>query len=667
MGKQKINIQDLEHLKIINDPQISPDGSRVVFSVQKITLEKNRYDSHLFLVDIPTAKVTQFTYGEVFDWQPRWSPDGNSIAFCRNKDVDSQIWIISAKGGEAHPLTKLDEGKLGTFQWSPDGLHLVFEFRLTHPDWTGEAHANRKKKNLSNPPRVHEKLHYRSNGLGFIDLSQQIWIYNIKNRKVRAVTDGEWDSREPIWSPGGDSIVIISNRCDDPDSRPYEEDIWILPLDGGSLKKIPTFFGYKKSLSWSPNGDYLAFIGSETKADPWCARNDGIWIVPLLGGSASNLISGLDRATENVSISDLMNSGNQNPIWKPDSSGLYFIISDQGNGHIYQVNLDGKPKPFINGDMVISGFGIDSPGKRMVILSSAPVQPAELFIKNINSSLDEKNLLPITNVNKSFLVEIQVSQPDEIWYRSSDGTKIQGWLLKPPDFDPKLCYPLVLYIHGGPAAQYGNTYFHEFQVLAARGYLVLYTNPRGSLGREYDFVKCIEGDWGNLDYQDLIAAVDYILDRPFVDGSRLAVIGGSYGGFMVNWIIGHTDKFRCAISERGVSNRHSAFGTSDQPPMPDGYWPGNNWDRPERLLEQSPLRLAGSIQTPLLIIHSQGDLRCPIEQAEQIFSALRRLNREVTFIRYPLETSHGLSRSGPPDLRIDRLQRITGWLDKYLK
>jgi len=224
-----------------------------------------------------------------------------------------------------------------------------------------------------------------------------------------------------------------------------------------------------------------------------------------------------------------------------------------------------------------------------------------------------------------------------------------------------------LYIHGGPGAQYANTFFHEFQVLAAQGYVVFFTNPRGSLGREEAFATCIAGDWGNLDYQDLMAAVDYAEALPYIHEDRMAVVGGSYGGFMVTWMIGHTDRFCCAISERGVSNRHSAVGTTDFPPMPDGYWSGNTWDSPERLWAQSPLRFAGQINTPILIIHSEGDLRCPIGQAEQLYSALKRLKQQVTFLRYPAETSHGLSRSGPPDLRIDRLKRIIYWLGAYLK
>jgi acylaminoacyl-peptidase len=334
---------------------------------------------------------------------------------------------------------------------------------------------------------------------------------------------------------------------------------------------------------------------------------------------------------------------------------------------LYSVSLDAEPEAVIDGKIDITGFSLDMEGQKLAVLASKPDLPTEIFIVNLNAKADRPALQLLSKENGKFLDGIHLNLPEEIWFSSFDSTEIQGWLLKPPDFDPQKRYPLLLYIHGGPAAQYANTFFHEYQILAAQGYVLLYTNPRGSLGRTEEFVASIQGDWGNLDYKDLMAAVDHAETLPYIDKDRMAVAGGSYGGFMVTWIVGHTDRFCCAIAERGVSNRHSAIGTTDNPPMPDGYWAGNIWDQPQRLWQQSPLRFAGNIQTPLLIIHSEGDLRCPIGQADQLYSALKRLKREVTFLRYPSETSHGLSRNGPPDLRIDRLERITDWLGQFLK
>jgi dipeptidyl aminopeptidase/acylaminoacyl peptidase len=346
---------------------------------------------------------------------------------------------------------------------------------------------------------------------------------------------------------------------------------------------------------------------------------------------------------------------------------LFFLISDRGNTHLYKVDLQGNFQLVIGGKVDISGFSLDSQNLKIAILACQSTTAGEIFIYDADTLQGISFSKSLSQLNDNLLEDLEISVPEEIQITSSDDTEIQGWLLKPPDFNPKLKYPLVLYIHGGPAAQYGNTFFHEFQVLAGSGYIVLFTNPRGSLGRDTEFVTAIQGDHGNLDFKDLIAAVDYAAKLPYIDSDNMAVVGGSYGGFMTTWMIGNTNRFRCAISERGISNRHSAVGSNDIPPMPDGYWPGNPWNQPEKLWQQSPLRFVDQIQTPLLIIHSEGDLRCPISQAEQLFSALRKLKKEVVFLRYPAETNHGLSRGGPPDLRIDRLRRIIDWLDQYLK
>lgn len=456
-----------------------------------------------------------------------------------------------------------------------------------------------------------------------------------------------------------------------------------MPVEGGALQKIPTLPGYKRNLAWSSDGGQLACVGYETQDDPWVPRNDRLWVVSLQGGSARCLTAALDRIVENATISDVREAGEagQRPIWSRDGTRLFFLVSDRGNCHLYTVALEeGKPEPLIEGDLDVGSFNADAEGKRFALLVSRPTQPAEVFTAEWDAEAgSQATPRRLTQMNAPLLEEVRLSEPEEVWFQSPADTNatvgqvgnlshnVQGWLLKPPDFDPHRQYPLLLYVHGGPGAQYGNTFFHEFQVHAARGYVVFYTNPRGSLGREESFATCIRGNWGSLDFKDLMAAADFAASLPYVDARRMAVAGGSYGGYMTTWIVGRTDRFRCAITERGVANRHSAFGTSDFPPMADGYWPGNAWDHPERLWEQSPLRHAANIRTPLLIIHSEGDLRCPIEQAEQLFAALKVLKREVVFVRYPQETNHGLSRSGPPDLRIDRLHRIADWLDRHLK
>jgi dipeptidyl aminopeptidase/acylaminoacyl peptidase len=667
MNKRSVTIYDLLNFKFVGDPQISPDGSQIVSVVKTIDQEENRYQTLLYLTDFDTGETKQFTFGDGKDRTPRWSPDGQWIAFIRVTESCPQIWLIPTDGGEARQLTHLEEGSLGAPRWSPDGEKIGFTFRPTHPDWTKKAKDEREKKGLSTPPREITRRRYRVEGQGYLDLRQHVWVCEAASGAAGQITAGDFDDRDIAWSPQGDQIGFISNRSGDI-FTPYLEDVWLVSPEGGEITKIQSPPGYKYGLSWSPVGTHLAYIGFETEDDPWGTHNDRLWVLELETQTVICLTEALDRVTEDATLSDVSETGNQYPVWDAAGKTIFVPISDRGSCHIYAVTLKGEITQFTTGNLDVSGFSINSTGTRGALLVSYPSKTAEVYGLALEAETSAREKLhPLTQFNSQIFKEISPSKPEEFWFTSFDDTEVQGWLLKPPDFDPESEYPLILYIHGGPAAQYGHSFFHEFQVLAAAGYVVLYSNPRGSLGREEAYATAIQGNWGDLDFKDLMAAVDYSETLPFIDVDRMAVVGGSYGGFMTNWIVGHTDRFRCAITERSVANRHSAVGTSDAAPMPEGYWTGNSWDNPEKIWQQSPLRLAANIKTPLLIIHSEGDWRCRVEQAEQLFSALTALKREVVFLRYPLETGHGFSRNGPPDLRIDRLERIVGWLDRYLK
>ncbi|MCI2430536.1 S9 family peptidase [Candidatus Acetothermia bacterium] len=666
MSKRPIVAEDLMKLQYLGDPQISPDGRRVIFTVKTVESEKNRYLSHLWLADTESGDVRPFTFGEVSDASPRWSPDGKRIAFLRTKEKRTQIWLIPADGGEACQLTKLDEGGFSSLAWAPDGQKLAFAFRPTHPDWTQEALKKREESKRSNPPRIITRMHYRLDGFGFLDMRQHIWVCDAATGQAQQITDGDYDDHDLAWSPDGKYLAFVSNRSADPDDRPYiDQEIWIVPMTGGKLKKLPAPIGTKHSLAWHKN--QIAYLASDDREDPWVPRHTRLWVVAADGSSEARcLTQSLDRTLGSTTLTDTQEafSGGSSPIWSADGQKIFFIVSDQGNAHGYSVALDGQaPVALTNGPLNVVSASADR-AEKFALLISRPTRPAEVFICSLTGST--LTLRALTKLNEAFLNEVQISEPEEVWFSSKDGTNLQGWLLKPINFDPKKKYPLVLYVHGGPHAQYGNAFFHEFQYHAARGYLVFYTNPRGSTGREESFASAIRGHWGNLDFQDIMAAADYGASLPYIDAKRMAIAGGSYGGYMTNWVVGQTDRFKCAITDRSVVNLLSDFGTCDFPGTIEGYWAGDAWERTEPRWSQSPLKYVQNIKTPLLIIHSEGDLRCPIEQAEQLFIALKRLKREVVFVRYPKETSHGLSRSGPPDLRLDRLQRISAWLDRYL-
>jgi dipeptidyl aminopeptidase/acylaminoacyl peptidase len=695
---RKIVIEDLLKLKFVSDPQMSPDGTRVVFVVKTVNAEKNNYFSHLWMVGtqgrtsfqhVPVhlsqarssrnPDARQFTHGEVNDSSPRWSPDGKTIAFLRSKDKQSQIHLIPADGGEARALTKLPQGGIGGLAWSPNGKQLAFTFSQTPDEWTTKAADQRKRKNLSTPPRIITRLRFRLDGAGFLGGRSHVWVADAKDGKTRQITNGDYDHHSLCWSPDGRQIAFFSNRSADPDVTPYEIDLWTAQVRKAQarrlrhhLRKIPTPKGYKGNTAWSPDGKYIAYTGHVSANDPWIPRNERVWIVPANGiGAARNLTASLDRTVGNSIICDTRDAfaGGAAPIWSADSRRLFFVVSDNGSAQLCSVRVDGgEVKWLTSGAQDVFGYSADKRGETFALAIATPTELGELFFfENPQQRAHETAPLRLTNLTTPFRSSVRVSPPEEVWVRSFDGTKIQGWILCPPDFNPRKKYPLVFYIHGGPHAMYGNAFFHEFQMLAARGYVVMFTNPRGSMGREEKFAAVIRGDWGNVDYQDLMACADYAARLRYVDSKRMACAGGSYGGYMTNWIVGHTNRFKCAITDRSVVNLVSFAGTSDFPFRDNGYWKGNAWKDTATLVKHSPLTYAANVRTPLLIIHSEGDLRCPISQAEEFYTALKKLGREALFVRYPQETSHGMSRSGPPDLRIHRLKQIVEWLDKHLK
>ena len=676
MPKQLITIQDLAKIKIVSDPQISPDGKRVLYVVKVANTEKNKTWSHLWLGNVNDQSTRQFTFGEVNDSSPRWSHDGRTIAFLRTKDKHTQIWLVPADGGEARVLSDLSEGAIGDLSWSPDDDALAFCFRPAHPDWTQDAVKKRGENGKSSPARIVKNALYRLDGFGFQDDRQHIWVCDVTSGKVTQITRGDYDDGTPAWSPDGKTIAFVSNRAKDPDRLRYRDDLWLVPASGGKLQKVTTPVGGKTAPAWSPDGKWIAYIGVEAGKDPWRPQNDRLWVVSKRGGDAHCLSMELDRTVGNITLGDTREPAPTIPIWSPDSKRIFVPVSDSGNCHLYAIDFASCHMTLLTpGALDVSGVSMDAAGKRFALLIGETTHPAEVYIgKPKGRRLELKRL---SDANGEWLKSAQISKPEEFWITQPDGTRVQGWIIRPPNFkranpgaarQGRRKYPLLVYVHGGPHAQYGNVFFHELQLHAARGYVVVYSNPRGSNGREEEFGACIHRNWGTVDYQDVMAIADYGEARPYVDKKRMAIAGGSYGGYMTDRVVGHTERFKCAVTDRCVSNFISMVGTSDMPPPPNSYWPGNPWgDDFQQGWDMSPIKYVDQVRTPMLIIHSEGDLRCPISQAEEWYTALKWLKQEVVFVRYPRETSHGLSRGGPMDLRMDRLQRINAWLDQYLQ
>ena len=456
-------------------------------------------------------------------------------------------------------------------------------------------------------------------------------------------------------SPDGAQVAFV-RTVTDAEKNKYRSEIWLVQGEGGELTQVPAPNGDKSGLCWSPDGSRFAYAGNPDALDQWGTSNDRVFVLPIAGGSeAQDLTGHTDLAVGNLAISDVGGGGGESLAWSADGTALYFPVSVNGDVRLCRTGADGGELVYLTAPNQVAG-SFSVAGEAFAVSVSKPIMPGEVFA-------GERQL---SHLNQDWLdtVELQTPEPFAIDNGSSG---VPGWFLTPPGFEANGTAPLVVYVHGGPHLQYGNALFHELQWLAAQGYVVAYANPRGSKGYGEAHTKAIKGDWGGPALADIEAVVDDAIKRGYCAPNKTAIMGGSYGGYLTAWAVGHTDRFACAIADRLVNDLPSMAGTCDFPWSHGTYYKGNAWDDPSDLWHHSPLAYAGKINTPLLLIHSDGDLRCPVSQAEELFAALRFQRKPVEFVRYPAETSHGLSRNGPPDLRLDRLQRNLAWLDKYLK
>jgi dipeptidyl aminopeptidase/acylaminoacyl peptidase len=667
--KRLITPQDLYALQSISDVQLSPAGRHVIYAAQRVDPKTEKKYTNLWLAPLEGGEPRQFTYGDHSDSQPRWSADGSQIAFLSNRadpDLPARLYLLPFGGGEARPLSQI-EGSLGDFAWSPDGRQLACQVRKTDPE-ARERQQDEQKKKLGVVARHYDRLFFKLDGFGYLPKERwHLWLVDARTGKARQLTDHPvWDEGPPAWSPDGKWLAFTSNRSPEPDQTPDREDLFVLPVGRGAaeMRRIEAPIGPKARPSFSPDGRWLAYFGVEGEGQDY--RNLGLWVVPLDGSApARNLTAPHDLHASAWTINDIGAPAEQPPTWSADGQRLYFTASLHGDGPLMAIGRDGSHLRNLSGSGgVVFGYSADAARRRLACLYGDPTDPTQVRLLEAEQPGAPRRLL---SHNQALLQQLDLGTLEENWIKGPAGNDLQGWILKPPGFDPARKYPSILEIHGGPLLQYGNLFMHEFYYLAAGGYVVHFCNPRGGRGYGEEHAKALCGGWGGADYADLMAWSDHVQALPYIDPARMGVTGGSYGGYMTVWIIGHTQRFKAAVTQRCVSNFVSLWGSSDfnwyfqqtlnnQPPFTDlqTYW------------DHSPMKYIGNAKTPTLVIHNEMDLRCPIEQGEQVYVALKRLGVPTEFVRFP-EEFHGLSRGGRTDRRMARLKYIKGWFDRFLQ
>lgn len=652
-----IGADDLYRFRWIDHVRLSPDGERVAYQLTSADAASRLNRSRIVVRRLLDQEPVDATAGTRSDHSPEWSPDSRSIAFVSRRGAADQVFVLDvASGGDARQISSVPEGAAGP-AWSRDGQYIAFiGVAIGDPDAVvDDPRPPDGNDQLRRSPvaRVARRLDYKHDGLGFVDgRYHHLFVAPARGGEAKQLTSGAWDVGGFDWSPDGTKLVVAGNAEPDSDLQ-REINLYSVDLFGHRDKLAGGL--YLESPSWSPRGDLIAFVAPNGLEAGLLER---LWIVPSGGGIPRCLTLSFDQSVGDSVITDMRGGhGGVRLRWSKDGDRIFFLSSGPGVTALYSCDLDGNLWPEAGGARRIFDFDV-TPGVFAFCASDAS-NPGDLQI--VVHGAEAR----LTDLN-SWLRERYVAQPERHQFTAPDGWGIEGWLLKPENFDAGRLHPLVLEVHGGPHGQYGWAFFHELQVLAGMGYLVLYTNPRGSDGYGERFRREVVRDWGGKDYVDLMSAVDQLVERTSaVDTARMGIGGGSYGGYMTNWAIGQTDRFAAAVSMRSISNLVSEYAQHDiviwgalelgPPPWPDL----------DELWRRSPIRYVQNIKTPLLLTCGEMDLRCAISQSEELFGAMRLLGKTVELVRFPDE-SHDLSRSGRPDRRVERLRRIAGWFERFL-
>lgn len=695
-ARRNISEHDLFRFHWIGDPQVAPSGAHVAFVVVKVDDKRADYETALYRVATSGKDLQRLTSG-TRDTSPRWSPDGKHLAFLRSIEKDGkpqppQLYVLRMDGGEPRPLTRQPMG-VSQPAWSPDGKSIAFLSSANSQDLATAGCEERALKvkeaaPAAAPPReeckplrdtdvrVVTRAVYRADGRGYLDFSRPRHVWSIafaadaadateaRPAAARQLTRGVFDEADIAWAPDSARIYFTSERELEPYYQLPSRGVYVVPAAGGDAQEVTRFPGRLAALTVSPQGDRLAFLGT-LSAPVQSHTRTNLWLLDLASpGAAKNLTAKYDWDIGGGIIGDMGTpraGGESRPVWSADGTSLTVVVGKEGRANLERIDLPtGKITAVTRGDQAVTQYAAG--GGALVAGISNARELNELYLLQADGAQQR-----ITGLNDRQFAALTLTAPQDIWYRSFDGRRIHALVQLPPDFDAKKKYPLILNIHGGPHAAYGYTFFHEMQWMAARGYVVLYPNPRGSTTYGEEFANVIQYRYPGDDFRDLMAGVDELIRRGWVDDKRMGVTGGSGGGLLTNWTIGQTNRFAAAVSQRDISDWSAWWYSADFTLFQPAWFRKPPFEDPKEYTDRSPMKFINNVKTPTMFILGDVDSRTPAESGgDQIFRALKYKKVPTVMVRFPGE-SHDLSRGGKPWHRVERLQHIVNWFDIYLQ
>ena len=632
-AERPFSVDDALAVKNVSDPRVSPDGAFVAYVVSELDLDEDSRYSNIYMVPMDGGDAVALTTSTKSNNRPRFSPDGRYLAFLSNRSDKSkaktQIWLLDLRGGEPRKLSSM-KGGVSDFAWSPDSLAITLISRDPKPE---------TEDSETEPPLVITRRQFKRDGRGYLDDRRaHLHVVDVATGESRQITDGPYDDASPSWSPDGREIAFVSNRTEEPDGN-SNSDIFLVPSGGGEPRQLTTNPGADRSPAWSPDGRWIAHVSTLKPELIWYAT-DHLAVIPADGGEAQVLSSALDRSV-------------RSPSFTLDSKAIRFLLEDSGNQHLASIPVGGGAVTrVVAGDRDVRSHHAASSGQTALLVSH-PQRPPEVFTADLRQ---------LSRTNDALFSEITLGEVENIHFKSKDGTEVEGFVTKPPDFVAGRRYPTILWIHGGPVSQYSTRFNAQWHVFAGAGYVVVSANPRGSSGYGEAFSHAIWADWGNKDYEDVMAAVDHVVELGYSDPERLGVGGWSYGGILTNYVITKTGRFKAATSGASETNYLSAYGT-DHYQLQWELELGLPWENAELYNKISPITHVANIVTPTLVLCGEVDWNVPLNQSEQLYQSLKRRGVDTKLIIYPGQ-SHGIR---VPSYQKDRYERYLAWFNRLLR